>query len=175
MPVLCVCACVRVCVCVRVRVCVRACVRACVSVYACVHVQKADGSNVINIDEDSQRFHFAVTGKSWGIIRQYQPDLLSKVCTAFLSSLPYLPCRWVVDLLLLFVDACYPFLCLLLLCTVHCILGNEYFACLSWEVFHCWIHCILFYYFNFVLLLEIGTQIWQQRPESPKVTHMACV
>ena len=126
----CVCVCVCVCTCVCV-VCV--CVRVCVSVYACVHVQKADGSNVINIDEDSQRFHFAVTGKSWGIIRQYQPDLLSKVCTAFFfsSSLPYLPCGWVIDLFLLFVYAYHTFLCLLLLCTVHCMLGNEYFACLS--------------------------------------------
>ena len=115
--------------CVGVYACVWVCVCVSVSVYACVHVQKADGSNVINIDEDSQRFHFAVTGKSWGIIRQYQPDLLSKVCTAFLSSLPNLPCRWVIDLLLLFVYAYHTFLCLLLLCTVHCILGNEYFAC----------------------------------------------
>ncbi|XP_076452131.1 polyamine-transporting ATPase 13A3-like isoform X2 [Babylonia areolata] len=42
-------------------------------------VNKAKGSSVINIDEDSQRFHFAVTGKSWGVIRKYQPDLLSKL------------------------------------------------------------------------------------------------
>ncbi|XP_070207558.1 polyamine-transporting ATPase 13A3-like isoform X2 [Littorina saxatilis] len=42
-------------------------------------VNKTEGSSVINIDEDSQRFHFAVTGKSWGIIRQYQPELLSKL------------------------------------------------------------------------------------------------
>lgn len=42
-------------------------------------VNTAKGSSVINIDEDSQRFHFAVTGKSWGIIRQYQPELLSKL------------------------------------------------------------------------------------------------
>ena len=96
-------------------------------------------------------------------------------CLFFSSSLPYLPCGWVVDLFLLFVYACHTFLCLLLLCTVHCMLGNEYFACLSWEVFHCWIYCILYYYFNFVLLFQIGTQIQQQRPELPTVTHLACV
>ncbi|KAL8601674.1 hypothetical protein ACOMHN_033850 [Nucella lapillus] len=42
-------------------------------------VNTAKGSSMISIDEDSQRFHFAVTGKSWGVIRQYQPELLSKL------------------------------------------------------------------------------------------------
>ncbi|PVD35316.1 hypothetical protein C0Q70_02276 [Pomacea canaliculata] len=42
-------------------------------------VDKHEGSAVISIDEDNKRFHFAVTGKSWGVIRQYQPELLSKL------------------------------------------------------------------------------------------------
>ncbi|XP_029642002.1 probable cation-transporting ATPase 13A3 [Octopus sinensis] len=33
----------------------------------------------IHIDEDSQRFHFAVTGDSWSLIRDYFPDVLSKL------------------------------------------------------------------------------------------------
>ncbi|XP_059164770.1 polyamine-transporting ATPase 13A3-like isoform X2 [Physella acuta] len=33
----------------------------------------------IQIDEDSQRFHFALTGKTWGVIRQHCPDLLKKI------------------------------------------------------------------------------------------------
>ncbi|KAK7494113.1 hypothetical protein BaRGS_00014586 [Batillaria attramentaria] len=42
-------------------------------------INRAEGSEVINIDEDNQRFHFAVTGKSWAVIRQYDADLLSKI------------------------------------------------------------------------------------------------
>lgn len=29
--------------------------------------------------EDSQYYHFAVNGKSWGALRQYFPDLIPKV------------------------------------------------------------------------------------------------
>lgn len=42
-------------------------------------INRAEGSEVINMDEDNQRFHFAVTGKSWAVIRQYEADLLSKI------------------------------------------------------------------------------------------------
>lgn len=38
------------------------------------------GSNAsIRIDEDNQRIHFAVTGRSWTVIREHFPDLLSKL------------------------------------------------------------------------------------------------
>ncbi|XP_055863593.1 polyamine-transporting ATPase 13A3-like isoform X1 [Biomphalaria glabrata] len=33
----------------------------------------------IQIDEDSQRFHFALTGKTWAVIRQHCPDILNKI------------------------------------------------------------------------------------------------
>lgn len=42
-------------------------------------INRAEGSRVINIDEENQRFHFALTGKSWAVIRQYDADLLSKM------------------------------------------------------------------------------------------------
>jgi hypothetical protein len=47
--------------------------------YSFCVVQKLEGSDAINIDMESQRFHFAVTGKSWGVIRKFQPELLTKV------------------------------------------------------------------------------------------------
>ncbi|ESP04540.1 hypothetical protein LOTGIDRAFT_135940 [Lottia gigantea] len=34
---------------------------------------------VIEIDEDNKRFHFALTGKSWAVLRQYFPDQLLKI------------------------------------------------------------------------------------------------
>ncbi|KAK3798586.1 hypothetical protein RRG08_031597 [Elysia crispata] len=37
------------------------------------------GNRTIQIDEESQRFHFALTGKTWAVIRQHCPDLLSKL------------------------------------------------------------------------------------------------
>ncbi|KAH9514185.1 hypothetical protein Btru_030489 [Bulinus truncatus] len=33
----------------------------------------------IEIDEDNQRFHFALTGKTWAVIRQHCPDILNKI------------------------------------------------------------------------------------------------
>uniref|UniRef100_A0A2C9M2A2 Cation-transporting P-type ATPase C-terminal domain-containing protein n=1 Tax=Biomphalaria glabrata TaxID=6526 RepID=A0A2C9M2A2_BIOGL len=33
----------------------------------------------IQMIEDHQRFHFALTGKTWAVIRQYRPDLLEKI------------------------------------------------------------------------------------------------
>ncbi|GFR84790.1 cation-transporting ATPase [Elysia marginata] len=36
-------------------------------------------NRTIQIDEDNQRFHFALTGKTWAIIRQHCPELLSKL------------------------------------------------------------------------------------------------
>ena len=36
-------------------------------------------NRTIQIDEDNQRFHFALTGKTWAVIRQHCPDLLSKL------------------------------------------------------------------------------------------------
>ncbi|GFO45210.1 cation-transporting ATPase, partial [Plakobranchus ocellatus] len=36
-------------------------------------------NRTIEIDEDSQRFHFALMGKTWSVIRQHCPELLSKL------------------------------------------------------------------------------------------------
>ncbi|GAB1603544.1 probable cation-transporting ATPase 13A3 [Argonauta hians] len=36
-------------------------------------------TTTLHIDEDNQRFHFAVTGDSWIIIREYFPDILPKL------------------------------------------------------------------------------------------------
>lgn len=36
-------------------------------------------NRTIQIDEDNQRFHFALTGKTWAVIRGHCPDLLSKL------------------------------------------------------------------------------------------------
>ncbi|XP_012941516.2 probable cation-transporting ATPase 13A3 [Aplysia californica] len=33
----------------------------------------------IAIDEDSQRFHFALTGRSWAVVREYCPELLNRI------------------------------------------------------------------------------------------------
>ncbi|KAK3104814.1 hypothetical protein FSP39_010866 [Pinctada imbricata] len=37
--------------------------------------------SVIHIEQDDEhKFHFALSGKSWAIIRQYYPDILPKIC-----------------------------------------------------------------------------------------------
>ena len=47
------------------------------------HAHLADhthkGGVKIHIEEMDHRFHFALSGRSWGIIRQHFPDVLSKV------------------------------------------------------------------------------------------------
>ncbi|XP_048250053.1 polyamine-transporting ATPase 13A3-like isoform X2 [Haliotis rufescens] len=42
-------------------------------------VMSVDGQYNIQIDMDNQRFHFAVTGRSWSVIRQFFPDMLAKI------------------------------------------------------------------------------------------------
>ncbi|XP_067658153.1 polyamine-transporting ATPase 13A3-like isoform X1 [Haliotis asinina] len=42
-------------------------------------VMSVDGQYNIQIDMENQRFHFAVTGKSWAVIRQFFPDMLAKI------------------------------------------------------------------------------------------------
>ncbi|BFZ22994.1 hypothetical protein BsWGS_26032 [Bradybaena similaris] len=47
--------------------------------YAKVEEVFAMENQKIQIDEDSQRFHFALTGKTWAVIRQHCPDILNRI------------------------------------------------------------------------------------------------
>ncbi|XP_050414163.1 polyamine-transporting ATPase 13A3 isoform X2 [Patella vulgata] len=40
---------------------------------------KSQKGTMIEIDEENQRFHFALTGKSWSALRQYFPDIIQKI------------------------------------------------------------------------------------------------